>query len=94
MSVVFSSLHEADTEAAVQCLSTLVPALSGACPLSAFSKGAKSSPKLSSPLPPSLSYTDGEVLGSAKGKGSLQTRRLGSRDLENSALGINGYDCD
>ena len=95
VSVVFSSSREADAEGCYP-----VPVHSGACPLSASSKGAKSSSKLTHLLSSLISfaslsqYTDGEVLGSAKWKGSLQACRLGSRDLEDSALGINRYDCD
>ena len=76
-------------KAAIQCLSTLVPAHSLLLPkeLSHLLSSLISFASLSQ-------YTDGEVLGSAKWKGSLQACRLGSRDLEDSALGINRYDCD
>lgn len=56
-------------KAAVQCLPSLVPALSGACPLSASSQGDKSSPKLTHLLCLPLSIYWWGGLGFSKRKG-------------------------
>ena len=76
-------------KAALQCLSTLVPAHSLLLPkeLSHLLSSLVSFASLSQ-------CTDGQVLGSAKGKGSLQTRRLGSGNPEDSSFCISGFDCD
>lgn len=71
VSVVFSSLHEADAE---DCY--LVPVHSGACPLSASSKGAKSSPKLTRLLCLPLSMYWWVGFGFSKREGILTNSQI------------------